>query len=602
MKPNIPFPVTPDSFSQCWTFVDQKRRRAKVQSVSARIGGFLVTLFFLLLLIFFGCGLILERFEGSFCVFLDSLDYFRSLWKPFADALIQPQGTLSGDILRLLLCAYGLGWLAFALLTGLITLIYHPRSAPVPHGTYPENTALLASKAQEARDHAYRSRITPSIVATVLSIVALCVVFFAYVFYLEDAAYISKLLGTFPTADITTNSLLYVLVLYLITGILTSVLIFLARPIYRFSFSQDHVVQASRAAIYAAEAGADGSLEEAAARCTAGAAALREEALELERSGAYALAKEKLLKAAICADSSAMEHYARHCLIGKLNDSAAYWLNACLSTGEASPAAKKMRLRLRLKLQHNVMYLKPEEAPPTTARKLTRGLKAAATVLWRTLVLVFFGICIGIFCLLFSHSTGGDLMNQLPPAVQEVVVQLQSMFASQAPAAPAFTPEEVSPFENTGFSLSTEGASWADDCILLDENGNPVVLRYSKDLGGDLRVPCFLGEGQKLRSAGLYAGNVWNVSYMTPHVSYQSLTGTVTVAEDFLMALEPGEYCIVLDESRYFPLAITQSHTANSTQRGFAGTGNEIGWIVNDLEAPGEICLYFYNLGDNPHP
>lgn len=600
MEQNVPFPVTPENFQLCWDFVDKKRRQAKVQSAAARIGGFLVTLFFLLTLIFFGCGLILERFDGSFCDFLNSLDVFRSLWDPCADLLIQSEADLIWDICRVLGCAYAAAWLVFALLDGLVHLIYHPRREAIPSGTYAQNTALLAKKAQEARDHAVRTHIAPSIIASVLSIVAMLLVFFAYVFYLKDAAFITKLLSVFPTKDVSTNSLLYILVLYWIIGNLTAVLIFLTRPVYRFRFSQEYVVQAQRAAIYAEELHENGSLEEAAAQCKLRAVSQREEALELERSGAYALAKDALLKAAICGDVPAMEHYARHCLIGKLNDSAAYWLKACCATEEASPAAKKMLLRLRLKRQHNVHYLKPEEAPPTTAAKVKQGLKKAVSIVWKTLILALFAAFLLVFFLLFSQSTNTDVLEKLPPAAKEALTQLQSMLSSQIPSEPAFTPEEVSPFGDFGFSLTAEGASWAENCIAQDDAGNPIVFHYCKDMGGPLHVPYYIEAGQKLRSAGLYAGNIWNVAYMTPHVSYLSETGTLVVAEDFLMGLEPGEYCIVLDEHCYFPLVIFQEHTVNSRQRGFAGSGNQVGWIVNDLDAVNEITLYFYNLGDNP--
>lgn len=190
----------------------------------------------------------------------------------------------------------------------------------------------------------------------VFTIVCGLALFFAYALYLKNPNKVVSLLRSFPTDNETTNALLYVLAAYFAIDWLTAPLLWVTRIFYRFDFPYDLVVQAEAAALIAGDGLTDLSPEALAEK----AAVLREEALELEKQNGYHPAKEKLHQAALLDDVSAMEHYARHCLLLHMNDSARYWLNKCAASENASQEALRMRRRMQLRMRHDVEYLRPE--------------------------------------------------------------------------------------------------------------------------------------------------------------------------------------------------------------------------------------------------
>lgn len=397
MEKNCPFPVTEENFAQCWEYVDKRRRAARVKAVISKIGGFTINLLFLMILVFIVCGLIHDQIGSSFGAFVETLFFFPQ-WEQITALLLKPDASLWANIGVLLLADYAVSAVAFVLLAALVWLVYHPRKEKLPTGTYAENTSLLLKKAQEGRDSCYKTRLTPSIVASVLSVFVAFILLFAYTMYLQDAETITRLLTIFPTKDPQTNSLLYVLVLYKVCDVVCSVLLFITRPLYRYEFPYELVVQAQRGAIYAREQDEGLNPEELEAKYKTLAVQIREEALEMEKISAYRKAREMLLEAAVLSDIPAMEHYARLCLLSRMKDSARYWLKKCVYTGEASRDTKKMLLRLRLGLRHNVEYRKPEAAPPTTGAKIKNVLLAIISVIWRIFIvaLLIGSILLGI--------------------------------------------------------------------------------------------------------------------------------------------------------------------------------------------------------------
>lgn len=598
-KKNNPFPVAPDNFVQCWEYVDKHHRLARRQALIAKIGGFLINLLFLLSVIFFGCGLIHDRLEGSFCDFVETLFFF-PFWQKISPVLLTPGAALTADIGKLLGAAYLISAIAFVLLAALIWLVYHPLKAKLPTGTYEENTALLAKNAHKCRDYSYKTRLSTSIVASVLVIIAGFVLFFGYVIYIEDAQLITSLLTRFPTADPTTNSILYVMVLYLFSNIISSVLLFITRPIYRYEFSYDLVVLAERGAIFARENNETLTQEELDEKNRETAVKIREEAIALEKDAAYAKAKTMFYEAAVRSDVPAMEHYARHCLLNRMNDSARYWLKQCVSHEEASKNAKKMLLRMQLGLRHNVRYLKHDEAPPTTAQKVKNILLISIKVIWRILIVSLLILSVLVCYTLFKASTDPEAYAKLPANLAELLDGFSTTPGGGETSQQEDIPTEtVSPFQTPSMTLTAEGTNWSGNCVAYDENGEPVIFCYGKDLGGDLSIPLNLGENGTLFYAGIYTGNIWDVRHMGNAVSYLPQTRTAVVSEEYLKTLEPGEYFIVLNDFCYIPLLVTDETTYNSTQRGLAACGNDIGWIKNDLLNPQDITLTFYNLGDN---
>lgn len=599
MKSRHPFPVTPENFTQCWQYVDKHYRIARRQSLIAKIGSFLVNLFFLLLIVLMGCGLIHDRFPGSFSQFLETTFFF-PIWQKIASALLTPGADLQSDIVKLLSAAYLASFLLFALIAALIWLLYHPFKKKLPEGAYEENTILLAQQAQKCRDYSYKTKLSTSIVATVLTILAAFMLFFAYAVYLNDAQAITELLTKFPFQDVTTNCLLYVMLLYLCSSIISEVLLFITRPIYRCVFSYDLVVQAQRSAFLSHNNADSLTQEELDIQNKEIAVKLREDAIALEKEAAYAKAKSMFQEAAVRGDVIAMEHYARHCLLSRMNDSARYWLKKCVQQEGASRQAKRMLLRMRLGLRHNCRYLQPDEAPPTLGQKIKNIIFTAIKIIWHVFMIGVFIAAILIVAVLFKGSTDPELYANLPPSLVQLLDSFQVLeeFESFIPQE-TIPVEEVSPFETPTMSISPEGAYWAQNCIAVDTNNEPVIFCYSKDRGSNLYLPLDLGDAGTIYSAGVCTGNIWDIRYTYDAAQYIPQTKTVVIFQAFLATLEAGEYFLILNDSCYAPLLITDTTTFNSPQRGFAGYGNESGWIENDLLNPQDITLSFYNLGDN---
>lgn len=404
MKQAVPYPVTEDNFSQCWESIDRFRRKARRMRAIAKLGGFLTNLFFLFSLLFLANGLIYAHNYGSYHRFLRSLPVFPELWGLISAQVLRPGDTLTVEAGKLLLCAYGASAVLFAALALLIALIYHPLSRHHPEGTYEEKTALLAKAAQEAWAKSYATRISTSIGSTILVIIAAFVLFFAYSVFLQDAGAAQALLSKFPTQDFTTNSMLYVLAAYFVCHFFSTILLLLTRFIYRYQFPFDWMVQAEAAALLAKESHDDLSQEALAALRAERAAALRSEAIELEKEAAYQKAKGMLHEAALLGDIPAMEHYARHCILSHLNESARYWLERYIAAGENTGEAKKMLLRLKLRLNHRVSYLRPDAAPLTGWQKFLRTLKTVFTILLRVFALIAFFGALAVGALLLTDK------------------------------------------------------------------------------------------------------------------------------------------------------------------------------------------------------
>lgn len=401
MKHNPPFPVTPENLPQCWESIDAMRRKARRKSALAGIGGFWSNLFLLFSLLFVANGLIFTLFQGSYHAFLEDLPWFTDAWYYLTGLVIKTGDPLKTQTLKLLLVTYGASIAVFVLLSLLVSLLYHPRKAPVPTGDYSEQSALLAKAAREARNYSYKTRLSTSLASMLLVIVAAAMLLMAYIIYLDDAEVAKALLRQFPTDSEETNCLIYVLIGYFVCGIFSWILLQLTRPLYRYEFPYDYVAQTESAAIFALEDGAEVSPE----KRMADAAALREEAMELEKEKAYVRAKALYFKAALCGDVCAMEHYARLCLIDHMNDSARYWLDRCVSSGQGSKEAKSMLLRLKLRMKHNVRYLQPEAAPLTKGQKIRNAVQLTFTVLFWTLsLLMVAALVIFLIVLLKSNA------------------------------------------------------------------------------------------------------------------------------------------------------------------------------------------------------
>lgn len=418
-KPVMPA-ITPENFDSCWQFIDRLRRKSRRMNAIARIGGFFANLFFLFSLLFLANGILYNHFHGYYHAFLDSLPVFPQLWAYITQLFLNPGDGLTAEIGKLLPAAYGLSMLLFLALALLIALLYHPRRRQVPAGTYAEQTQLLSKAAQEAWTKSYQTKISTSMASALLVIVAAFILLFAYTIFREDANEVEAMLSIFPTHDYETNCVIYTLTAYFACHIFSTVLFLLTRFIYRYQFPYDFMVQAEAAALFAQEETEGLTPEEITARRRERAATICEDAIDLEREAAYQKAKKMLHEAALLGDIPAMEHYARHCILSHLNDSAMYWLKKCIATGEASKEAEKMLLRLRLHLNHRVAYLRPEAAPLTKKQKILRILRITITVIWHALILALVLAVIVFAVLLANNNFDLSIFQDLPGAFSQL--------------------------------------------------------------------------------------------------------------------------------------------------------------------------------------
>ncbi len=530
-------PLTAEAFSQCWLRIDNCRKNARRQAVISQIGCFCVTLFFLLWLIFLANGLIYESFRGTYRDFLRSLSFFLPLWEPIW-GLISGLSSLPGKITVLLGLDYVASILFFGVIFLAVRLFYHPLSRKCPQGSWEENTALLAKAAQEARDFSYRTRLVPSIVATVLAVIAAFILLFAYAVYVQQADMIFNTLSLFPTGNTYTNCVLYVLMAYLVSNVLCTPLLFLSRPIYRYEFPMELLCQIQKAALFASEPNASAET----------GAKLKEEALELEKINAYRRAMELLQQAALMGDVPAMEHFARHCLLTRRNDTARFWLKQAIASGDASPDAKKMLRRLKLHLRHQEEYRHADQAPLTGGQKAWNTTKALTSVIWKCFWVAAL-ILSGLLCWqLYKASTNPEAYAQLQSRLDSLTTGETAPEESSEAAAAASTP----------LSLTEEGTPWEGGCWSYDRDGQPVTKVYFQAAGGDLQVSLLPETIAGIRSAGIYAGNIWDVRTIYSHVSFAAETGTLTVMESYLQTLATGEYFLILNDSCYIPLIVAE--------------------------------------------
>lgn len=416
MKQTSPFPVNRDNIASCWAFMDTLRRKSRLMAAIAGIGGFFSNLILLFALIAAANVLIWLNFAGSYPAFLNVIPGFSKLMELLSLYILNPGDSMQLQALKLVGTVYAAVIVLFMLLALLIRVFYHPRKRQLSDGTYAEQTAALATAAREARTYSSRTRLSPSMASILLAIVAVVILFLAYVAYMGDPDKMLSILSIFPTQDPYTNCTLYALALYVPFGISSWVLLMLTRWIYRYDFPYHLLAQAESSAIFALEEVEDLPEEDLSARRKADAEKLREEALALELEHAYVKAKAMLLKAALCGDVPAMEHYARLCLLNHMNDSARYWLERCVESGEASEEAKSMLKRMNLKLRHNVRYRRPEEAPLTKGQKARRQPARTLRILFSVFMFLLFAASLAACIVLFKNNFDISVFQDLSEA------------------------------------------------------------------------------------------------------------------------------------------------------------------------------------------
>lgn len=353
-----PLPVTGENYPEVWTCVDRLRiraRRRKVQCAAAAVAAGFICLPLSVLLF---CAL---AWEAGFspmrhCLELvpwlqAAVDFVRRASASFGPTLLTRAliGVLSIQLAALL---------AGTLAALLVWVVYHPFARKLPEGTPKENGSGLLANARETLELSFRIR-------PVGFWIFLFGFFFAEFGLLGGCALTagspeaaSGILSSFLTRSAPLNYLILFAAGTSLFAILYGIPVLILRIFFRLRLGYGFVADIECYSLYSGEkAGKLSPAELAAKRKTAAAEKCRQ-ALELEKTGSYRKASLLLLEAAHGGDVSAMEHYGRHCIISGRRLPARYWLERCVSTGEASKNAQWMLRRLKLGLTSGIGFIR----------------------------------------------------------------------------------------------------------------------------------------------------------------------------------------------------------------------------------------------------
>ena len=347
-------PVTAENFPNVWLTVDNYRIQAKKRRfgcvVSLWAGGFA---FLFLLLTGIG-GILYEHGVMPFYNLLRLLPGFEGLWRVMRWLNVGP-GVLLWDFLTLVLLLYWITMAVMALFYGLSLLLYHPKPRPVPEESPKENASGLLANARETME--YASDIHPR-----------GWLIFPFAFFLAEAAFLTLciLMAGDPApllqSIMTPSTALNYMLLFAVT--IGGFILVYGLPVYalwcfcRMKLNYAFVADIECYSFFAGEKAGKLTYPELLAKRKEKAAKTCQSALTAEKSGAYGKAAALFLEAAHGGDISAMEHYARHCMISESYVPAEYWLRRCISSGEASKNAKKLLRKLRLGSNTGVAYIR----------------------------------------------------------------------------------------------------------------------------------------------------------------------------------------------------------------------------------------------------
>lgn len=375
----LPSPIIRDSFTETWQSVDHTRRTAKKKYMTGKISTFFSNMVFAAFILIVGNGLIHDHLKGSYCRFLESIPYFLSLWGKAKAILLKPTWSIVLQIVVPLLAVYVACFAVCGLLVLLTTALYHPFRKKLPEFTPKENASQLLTMARDARRYSRRSGTSGTLLWSLIFAAIQFAVFALYIVIELKTADALLVIVTDPFMKLIApyiqsfselqqlslrDSVIFPMLmlgslgLYLIYAFLNLIHTKSVQFMYRYNVPYSFVAEVERYYTFADEANGELTEEEITAKRIQAAEAIRTEALELERIGAYGKAKELLAIAAHSGDSAAMEHYARHWLIAGAKDPARYWLQKCVDTGNAGEYTTKTLRRLKWHLRVRASYLK----------------------------------------------------------------------------------------------------------------------------------------------------------------------------------------------------------------------------------------------------
>lgn len=350
-----PVPVTAENFPETWYWVDQYRIRAKKRRVGCIVSLWAGGLSLLWLLLMGASGILYEYGVLPFYDLLRWLPGFEKLWGAMGWLNVLGPGRVWQDFLMMLILLYWLTLAVMALFYGLSQLIYRPKGRPMPEESPKENASALLANARETMEAAAGIHPVGWQIFPICLFLAEFVLLTLCILVAGDPA---PILARYMTPSTPLN---YLLIFFLPVGGFTAVygiLVYILWSFCRMKLPYSFVAYIECYSFFATEKAGKLTWPELLAKRKAKAAEKCQAALAAEKSGAYAKAAALFLEAAHGGDAAAMEHYARHCLISDSRIPARYWLNRCVSSGEASKNAKKMHRRLKLGMDTGAAYIR----------------------------------------------------------------------------------------------------------------------------------------------------------------------------------------------------------------------------------------------------
>lgn len=172
------------NFPEVWVFVVRKNSRARQCAVIEKVSSILGNLLFLMLVLFFGCGLLLRLENPLITGFLKGFPWFYSLWLEFAIILAGLGLSQTGQIVLCVVLSYLVPLTVCAIPALLIRTCYHPELVVQPEGTDYEKAEALRKLGNQTVSLTRHSTAGAATISTIVFVVAVGVL--ATMFILQN--------------------------------------------------------------------------------------------------------------------------------------------------------------------------------------------------------------------------------------------------------------------------------------------------------------------------------------------------------------------------------------------------------------------------------
>lgn len=222
----------------------------------------------------------------------------------------------------------------------LVYLLYHPVPKK-PDEDIVKNAETMAEKANRARVLSLRAKNNLSVTCEVLYLVLVAALFTAVILLNIDKTNVIEQICSILPFDNMFVLTFVVFVLFVCYSVLNGVFVQITKWLFYCNVPHSLLADTQRFRLFAGEEAGELTEEEWNAKHLEAAGEMRIKAIEMEKNGEHARAKQLFLEAALSGDPIAMDHYARHCIIIRHNQEAIYWLQCCVNTGKADDVTIK---------------------------------------------------------------------------------------------------------------------------------------------------------------------------------------------------------------------------------------------------------------------